>query len=120
MVQDLTGLGAVSGTGHLAVLTFNVIGATSTSSDITSSNEALSDDQAILIPSYWTGGTVTVVDVLSGDANGDGFLNALDVTKIKRMIVRLDAVSPGADANHDGAVNALDVTKTKRIIVGLD
>jgi len=31
----------------------------------------------------------------------------------------LDARIPGADANQDGNINALDVTKVERIIAGL-
>jgi hypothetical protein len=111
---------AVSGTGYLAELKFNAIGAPGSTSAISASNETLPDSLATSIPSSWTDDLVTIVSVLSGDANLDGTVNALDVTKIKRMIVRLDTVDGGADANGDGSVNALDLTKTKRIIVGLD
>ncbi len=55
-----------------------------------------------------------------GDANGDGHVNALDITKVERIIAGLDEATPGADANCDGHVNALDITKTERIIAGLD
>ena len=55
-----------------------------------------------------------------GDANGDGVVDALDITKVERIIVGLDAATPGADANGDGNVNALDITKVERIIAGLD
>ena len=120
VAQDLTGTTTASGTGYLATLTFTVIGATSTGSSITSSSEVLGDDTATLITSLWTGDSVTVVGVLSGDANGDRVVNALDVTKVKRIIVKLDPFAEGADAKYDGAVNALDLTKTKRIILGLD
>jgi hypothetical protein len=58
--------------------------------------------------------------VLPGDANGDGNINALDITKVERIIVGLDTQTPGADANQDGNINALDITKIERIIVGLD
>jgi len=61
----------------------------------------------------------TVQTVVPGDANGDGVVNALDITKVERIIVGLDAQTPGADANQDGNVNALDITKVERIIVGL-
>ena len=120
IAQDLASTSTTSGAGHLAILTFSVIGATGTSSNITSTNEVLSDGDANLIPSSWTSDSVTVVDVLSGDANGDGVVNAQDITKIKRIIVKLDPPTPGADANHDGAINALDLTLIKRIIVGLN
>jgi len=63
---------------------------------------------------------VTDEAVMKGDANGDGVVNSLDITKVERIIVGLDAETPGADANGDGVVNSLDITKVERIIVGLD
>jgi len=57
---------------------------------------------------------------IPGDANGDGVVNALDITKVERIIAGLDASTPGADANQDGNINALDITKVERIIAGLD
>jgi len=62
----------------------------------------------------------TTADVIPGDANGDGSVNALDITKVERIIAGLDAQTPGADANQDGNINALDITKVERIIAGLD
>jgi PKD repeat protein len=53
-----------------------------------------------------------------GDANQDGNINSLDVTKVKRIIVGLDSPTPGADANGDGNVNALDITRIELIIAG--
>jgi hypothetical protein len=61
----------------------------------------------------------TVRTVIPGDANEDGEVNALDITKVERIIALLDAQTPGADANEDGEVNALDITKVELIIVGL-
>jgi hypothetical protein len=51
-----------------------------------------------------------------GDANGDGVVNALDITEVERIIAGLDAETVGADANEDGAVNALDITMVEIII----
>ena len=48
-----------------------------------------------------------------------GALNALDITKLERIIAGLDAWRPAADANSDGALNALDITKTARLVAGL-
>jgi hypothetical protein len=59
----------------------------------------------------------TVRTVVPGDANGDGVVNALDITKVERIIALLDPETPGADANQDGNVNALDITKVEIIIV---
>jgi PKD repeat protein len=52
-----------------------------------------------------------------GDANQDCAVNIFDVTKVERMILGLDAATPGADANCDGNVNVLDVTKIELIIM---
>ena len=54
----------------------------------------------------------------AGDANKDGSVNSLDITKIERIIMTLDATAPGADANGDGNVNALDITKIEQLIMG--
>ena len=62
---------------------------------------------------------VNVTSVLPGDANSDGSVNALDITKVERIIGGLDAQTLGADANQDGNINALDITKVERIIAGL-
>ncbi len=57
--------------------------------------------------------------VAPGDANGDGEVNAVDITKVERIIAGLDVSTPGADANQDGNIDALDITKVERLIVGL-
>ncbi len=52
-----------------------------------------------------------------GDANGDGEINSLDITKVVRIILKLDPVTPTADANRDGEINALDITTVELIIL---
>ena len=54
----------------------------------------------------------------TGDANQDGTVNSLDISKLERIIMGLEAPTPGADANGDGSINALDTTKIELIIVG--
>ena len=66
------------------------------------------------------GGIVIITEVLLGDANNDSEINALDITKVERIIAGLDAQAPGADANQDSNINALDITKMERVIAGLD
>jgi hypothetical protein len=119
IIQNVPGLTGVTGSGYLAVLHFHVIGSGGDSSAITLSNGMLSNNQAVEITASWVGDTVTVTSVVLGDANGDGAVNALDITKVERIIAGLDAETPGADANSDGAVNALDITKIEMIIAGL-
>jgi hypothetical protein len=117
VVQSM-GLGAVSGSGYLSVLYFHVVGSLGQSSTVELSNGLLSG-MANEIPATWTGHTVDV-SVLPGDANGDGNINVLDMTKVARIILLLDAETPGCDANLDGFTNVLDITKIARIILGLD
>jgi len=64
----------------------------------------------------WSFTTEAESTVVPGDANGDGSVNALDITKVERIIAGMDAETPGADANEDGSVNALDITKVEIII----
>jgi len=120
VVQNVPGLTGVSGSGYLAVLHFHVIGSEGDSSSITLSNGTLSDNHAGEIATTWVGDSVDITSSTAGDANGDGVVNALDITKVERIVVGLDTETPGADANGDGVVNALDITKIERIIVGLD
>lgn len=56
---------------------------------------------------------------IPGDANGDGVVDALDITIVEIIIAGFASPTPGADANLDGKVNALDITKTERLIAGL-
>lgn len=70
---------------------------------------------------FWTGSAPSAPAPLQpGDANGDGDLNAVDITKVERIIAGLDLQTEGSDANRDGEVNALDITKVERLIAGLD
>ncbi|MFC1986365.1 DUF4430 domain-containing protein, partial [Chloroflexota bacterium] len=64
---------------------------------------------------------VTVaVSILAGDATSGGSVDANDITKVERIIVGLDAPTPGADANQDGKIDACDITKVERIIAGVN
>ncbi len=120
IIQNVPGLSGATGSGYLAVLHFHVVGSGGDSSTITLSNGMLSNNLAVEITATWVGDTVNVTSVIPGDANDDGAVNALDITKVERIIAGLDAETPGADANGDGNVNALDITKVERIIAGLD
>ena len=79
----------------------------------------LASSQAEEITASWVGDSIDISSTLPGDANGDGTINALDVTKVERIIAGMDTATPGADANQGGNVNALDVTLVERIIAGL-
>ena len=119
IVQNIPGIEGVSGSGTLAELVFRVKGKEGDTSIIKPENVVLSDKNALPIEAIWRGAQIKVVSILPGDANGDGIVNALDITKAERIIVQLDPPTPGADANKDDQINALDITEIERIIVGL-
>jgi PKD repeat protein len=57
-------------------------------------------------------GTISI-DFICGDANGDGRVNALDITFMINYLYKKGAApepNQAADVNHDGRINALDVT----------
>ncbi len=119
VIQNVPGVAGVSGSGYLSVLHFHVVGSEGDSSAITLSNGVLSDNQAGEIEASWAGDSVEISSATPGDANGDGVVNALDITKLERIIGGMDVETSGADANGDGVVNALDITKIELIIAGL-
>ena len=51
-----------------------------------------------------------------GDANGDGNINALDITTVELIVVGTLAEMASADANGDGEINALDITATEILV----
>ena len=54
---------------------------------------------------------------LSGDLNGDGLLNVLDVVVMVNLILSGD-VTDGADMNGDGSCNVLDIVILVNLILG--
>ena len=58
--------------------------------------------------------TVTIIPegCTPGDADGNGVVNNLDVTKAERIVAELDTIPAGAcpDCNEDSVVNVLDIT----------
>jgi hypothetical protein len=60
---------------------------------------------------------VRTIELLAGDATGDGVVNALDIAFVKNRLNRTTAdagFSPFADVNGDGRTNALDVAAVKQ------
>lgn len=57
-----------------------------------------------------------------GDVSGDGKINALDLLKIQKYILKESSISESekkaADASKDGKVNALDLLKVQKQILG--
>lgn len=54
--------------------------------------------------------------VISGDVNCDGKVNAVDITKLERIILGLDTATLTADVNQDGVINNADITALQKII----
>jgi len=112
------GFDKYSGSGYLAVLHFHSIGSTGDSTLIDLSLGNLSGWEGD-IPTTWLGDFVEI-SVIPGDADGNGVVNVLDMTKVARIILLMDPETPGADADLNGVVNVLDMTKIARIILMLD
>ena len=119
---NLPGLDGVSGSGELAGVYFRGLGDPGDEVSVSLNDVLLVSAEAVAIPAHVASGPVTVaLGCVAGDANGDGVVNVLDITKIERIVALIDGVPPAAcvDANHDGVVNVLDITATERIVVGL-
>lgn len=102
-------IGAVTG------LHFRSVGSLGDNTTIGISNGVLSSMTGE-IPANWFGNFVEV-SVCPSDANGDGVINVLGMTKVARIILQMDPETPGADANQDRVVSVLDMTKIARIIL---
>lgn len=121
----ITGINPVDGQNDFNVLTANL----SASSGYTIS--ILQPDGNPCSGLVGTGCTVRVLAgvqsvqdyqiVLFGDANGDGKLNAIDLTTINRHLLQITTIDSNnlmaADVNHDGTVNAIDLTILVRHIL---
>lgn len=60
---------------------------------------------------------------LNGDISGDGQINSLDVLKLQRHILGMEAIpaasQAGADLNGDGKINAQDLLLLQKKVLGL-
>lgn len=79
----------------------------------------------------YTGDTVTITSgtdiktysiVIYGDVNGDGTINALDLLKVQKHILKTSSLTgayqKSADVNKDGTINALDLLRVQKHILG--
>lgn len=61
---------------------------------------------------------LTAGAALAGDVNGDGAVNANDISALKKFLVGLDgSLSGDADVNGDGSVNVFDAVAVRRIVM---
>jgi hypothetical protein len=89
IAQNLAGTSGVSGSGHLAVLHFTAIGSPVDSTELDIHDGVLSDNAALEITATWIDDLIYISDFIMGDANGDGKVNALDITAVELIIVGL-------------------------------
>ena len=119
IVQNVDGTSGVSGTGHLAQLTFEFTGNSGQMSPLVFADVTLGDSNAKEISINLTGAMVSSQRLL-GDANGDGDLNAFDVTAMEMIVAGLDdskiTDKPSADANEDDEFSVLDITATETLV----
>jgi hypothetical protein len=64
-------------------------------------------------------GTLKTPSAIVGDVNGDGSVNAADVTALYKFILNGDTTFIAtSDVNGDNSINAADVTAVYSIILG--
>lgn len=109
----------VTENGTLLTLTFKVsdmaaLGEYRISVEIISCNNAAEERVVIC------GGqaNIEVRDILPGDANGDGTVDTLDITRLRRYLAEESVdLSSGADMNGDGVVDIEDLARLRRYLV---
>ncbi len=66
----------------------------------------------------------TYIIIVSGDANGDGTLDIIDLVRMKKQLVELEhydeAFIKAMDINENGEFDIADIAKTKKILVGIE
>ena len=121
IIVNVPGVPGVNGSGYLAILNFHAASSVAGSSSASLSNGFLNDKLGSEITATWVGDSVDVckpkMTPRPGDADGDGAINAADITTIERIIVGLEGATPSADATQDGAVNTADITAVEAIAV---
>lgn len=68
--------------------------------------------------------TVAANQVLKGDIDGDGDIDASDLTLLARIVAKIDSlndsVKAASDVNGDGEINAEDLTMLARIVAKIE
>ena len=116
--SSVSGTGTINlieGTNYIKINVTAQTGATRTYTLTVVRGDASAGTQTIGIDS---GGTVA--NGTKGDINGDGKISILDIVKLQRIIVGLDASDMACDINGDGKVSVLDIVKLQRHIVGIE
>ena len=58
--------------------------------------------------------------VISGDANDDGVINAVDLAQLRLSLLSGEDAESACDANGDGEINIKDLVRLKKFISGVD
>ncbi|MBI2855692.1 MAG: hypothetical protein HYX93_02460 [Chloroflexi bacterium] len=124
--QNVPGTAGVNGSGTLATLTFTFAGKSGDAATTPSlETVSLSNASATTISANTVAGSSISSPVLRGDADGDGTLNVLDITKVELVVAGAATAGTfsltGANADASGTddlvdINALDITKTEILV----
>ena len=71
--------------------------------------------------------TISVESAQAGDANGDGFVDTIDLVMIRKYLAAMDPVTKvseievrkGADANNDGVIDAIDLAFVRQYLASM-
>ena len=109
-----------------ATLTFevseNATADTTTNIVATYDKENIYDKNECNVMFFCENSSITFVDYLPGDINGDGVVNTKDTTRLMRYLAGWDVeVNEAAlDVNGDGVVNTKDTTRLMRYLANWD
>jgi len=145
VIHNIDGVEGKTGAGYLSRIYFHAVGTPGATSPIEIDMAVLKNNALEPIPHTVTNSSVLIITPtptptatatasatatatpsatptptatpLPGDANGDGGIDAADITKIERIILEGDEETPGADANGDGDVNAADIGVVEYMIL---
>ena len=113
----------LSGEGILVIVTFTVVGAAGTSTEL-DLTEATFNEGAI--PATLNDGSFTVTDdgVVPGDVTGDGVVDVADLIRTINIILGIgpepsEAESAAADINNDGIIDVADLIGIINLILGI-
>lgn len=109
--------------GTLLTLTFSVDKGVSANSKLnvklSYQNGNIIDSDLNDIPVTINNGSVTIIDYIPGDINGDGTIDLKDVTLVRRLVTgySVTANKLAADVNGDGEITMKDVVLIRRYVV---
>lgn len=109
--------------GTILTLTFSVDKGVSANSKLnvklSYQNGNIIDSDLNDIPVTINNGSVTIIDYIPGDINGDGTIDLKDVTLVRRLVTgySVTANKLAADVNGDGEITMKDVVLIRRYVV---